>query len=188
MNLKVTTQPASEPVTEAELEESLTLTSGWDNTSVSRKQIASRRQVELDTDRSLITQTLTMKLDNWPEKEDIVLFRGPVQSVTSVKYQNTSDVQTTLVEDTDYTVAINGDEARITPISSWPSLYATKKDVIEVIYVAGYGDNASDVPADLKEAIVSKFDQLYSKDMKFNGNYEALITPMKVYSDYTIND
>lgn len=179
--------PTPEPVTSAEVEESLVLASGWDAATLTRLISAAREIVELETDRSMINRDITIELDDWPEDETIYLPRGPVSSVTSVKYIDTAGTQQTLVEGTDYRVTIRGDVARITPVNSWPSVDTERKGVIEVIYVAGYGATGTDVPEDMRSAVIAKVDHLYSKG-HISEYYRSIIIMRKNHFDYGIND
>ena len=184
-----TTDATVEPVTAAEMEEQLSISSGWNATKVARNIKAARQMVELETDRSLITQTWKLNLNDWPFNEVIFLPNGVTQSVTSVKYYDTAGSQQTLVADTDYEVSINGDIATIRPLLSWPALESDKIDSIEVIYVTGYGDAAANVPDWAKEAVISMATELYELgQVDMSKIYQSLIVPHKLYFDYASND
>lgn len=95
---------------------------------------------------SLITQTLILHLDRFPENEGpIYLPRGPVQTVASVYYVDTSGVATEFVA-ASYKVDINRAIATIRPAYgyTWP---ATREqgDAVYIEYDAGYGDDATDL-------------------------------------------
>jgi len=98
--------------------------------------------------------TYTYKLDTW--KQEIELPRGPVTSVTSVKYLHSSTgVLTTLVNGTDYEVDLDSEIARIRPLPGkyWPQLY-DRYLPIEIVFVAGYGgDGGLVLPDKLKQLI-----------------------------------
>lgn len=192
MNAKwyISTDPAADPITEAELEAALRISSGFDNATISRLVPAATRQVETDTDRSLINRTITGKLDHWPSDGVIHLPKPPFQSVTSVKYYDTSGTQQTLVENTDYEVKMSGDSGRlvVAPSVSWPSVQSDKSEPIEIIFVAGYGDAASDVPDDLREACIKIGVSLYSNGAIDDFLYKKIVWSMKHYFDYNKND
>lgn len=191
MNAKwyISTLPATDPITEAELEAALRLSSGFDNATISRLVPASARQVETDTDRSLITRTITGKLDHWPTEGVIHLPKPPFISVTSVKYFDTNGAEQTLVENTDYEVKVTGDSGRIVvaPSVSWPSVKSDKKEVIEIVYQAGYGD-ASAVPDDLKEACIKWGVWAYSNGAIDDFLYKKMVFLRKNFFNYNKND
>ena len=188
MKVVRTVEPSVEPVSDTEMEQQLTISTGWDNVKVLRNIKAARQILELDTDRSLITQTLLMTLDKFPTNETIHLPKGIVQSVTSIKYYDTNgDLQT--LAPSAYSLKKNGDEARIDPIGSWVSISSSLKNAVEVTYVTGYGDAATDVPEWAKEAIIVKATELYTIGaVKTSSMYDALIRLKKVFFDYAIND
>jgi len=120
-----------------------------------------RIQAEQETGRRFITQTLTYYLDAWPDERYIKVPYPTLQSAV-VTYR--------LTDDTDYDetlstadVDIVSEPGRIVlqPNESWPSgtLYTDKP--IKITFVCGYGDAASDVPANIKSAILLKLADLF---------------------------
>jgi hypothetical protein len=71
-------------------------------------------------------------------------------------------------------------------VTSWPSTLTTQKGVVRLVYTAGYGA-ASAVPSAIKEAVISKVEQLYSKDDRGNSMIDSLISPYKIFFNYSIN-
>ena len=125
-----------------------------------------------------------MHLDSFPEV--IYVPKGKLIAISSFVYDDTSGTQQSLVVTTDYTLDNNSKVARITPVSSWPSTLTTKKGVVRLVYTAGYGA-ASTVPPAIKEAIISKVEQLYSKDDRGHKMIDSLISPYKIFFNYCIN-
>ena len=106
----------------------------------------------------LTTQTWTYYLDCFPG--DIIRMPyPPLQSVTSIKYYNLSNVLTTLTEDTDYRVDIKSKPARIDPINSWPSVY-DRLNAVEILFVCGFASKELIVD-DIKDAIYLRLADLY---------------------------
>ena len=77
----------------------------------------------------------------------------PVQSVTSFTTYADDDTATVWAS-SNYRLSPGGQRSRIAPAGSaaWPT-YTRGTDGIVIVYVAGYGDAASDVPAPIVEAI-----------------------------------
>ena len=96
---------------------------------------------------------------------------GDVQSVTSVQYYDTANVQQTLATSV-YSLVIDDRGAYIAlkPNQNWPTTYV-RDDAVRVTYVSGYGDEASDVPAAIRLAICMLVAQWYE-------NRENVILPM----------
>jgi uncharacterized phiE125 gp8 family phage protein len=184
-----TTDATVEPVTPIDLEEKLVYSSGWNATTLGIDIEAARNMVEKITDRALITQTWTGRGDYFIDV--IYLPKGQIQSVTTVKYvPNGSTTFTTLTVDVDYIVELNGDRARIYPVSSWPSdLNEDRKGSIEVVFICGYGNAASDLPGWSKSATM-----MYAGDLNTNGALKAemamdrLMVANKLFFDYHLND
>lgn len=180
-----TTQPSTEPITTAEVEEKLVLSDGWDTTTISTEIEASRMIVEMDTDRSLITQSWTLTLKTWPKSGIIRLPKGNVASITSFSYLNADGDSTALVEDTDYYLDDNSEVAELSAVTSWPALYGEKESEITVVYVTG----EATAPAWSKEACLAKVQLLYSAGaINTMEIYKLMIATKKLYFDYRIND
>lgn len=123
-----------------------------DDTYIASLVKAATKQLQRDTGRALITQTWLGYLDAW--LSTIWLPRPPAQSVTHLKYYDTSDVQQTLTVDEDYTVDLKSTPARIVPYygNVWPTPRG-KPAAIEIKWVCGYGDAATDIEEDLGHAL-----------------------------------
>lgn len=106
-----------------------------------------RKMAEHELGRSLITQTWELVLDAFP-CDEIRLARPKVQSITSIKYIDTSQVEQT-VSALDYTLDASTLPGWVKPAydAEWPSDVLDSTNVVRVRFVTGYGDNATDVPA-----------------------------------------
>jgi len=155
--LNRTTDAATEPVTTAELKKHMNITAAFteDDDYIVTLEKAARYWVEDHTNRGLINQSWTLQMDWWPADGVIRLNRGPVSSVTSVKYEDVDGDTQTLVAGTDYQTDLVSKPARILPEpgATWPTLEADRANAIEVVFVAGYGATAASVLEDFKHAI-----------------------------------
>lgn len=113
---------------------------------------AAREYAETTTERALITQTWRYSLDRFPAV--IRLPMSPVQQVTEIKYIDALGVQQTLSTSM-YRADTDTDPARITPAYNevWPVTHPVT-NAVEITYVAGYGDSASDVPQSIRQAML----------------------------------
>lgn len=120
---------------------------------------AAREWCESFQNRAFISQTITLTLDEFPDTFTVPKPR--LQSVTSIKYIDTDGAQQTLSSDV-YDVDSQSEPARIALAysQSWPSIRGDINSV-EVIYVAGYGDAASNIPDRVKAAIKLLAGHLY---------------------------
>lgn len=116
---------------------------------------AARQHIEHITGRQIMSATWDYSLQHWPHGNSIKLPFGNLQSVTSLKYTDSSGVQTTLVENTDYEVVTNGEQCGkiVLPYGvSWPSATLHPENPIVIRYVCGYA-SAAMVPEMLQVAI-----------------------------------
>jgi uncharacterized phiE125 gp8 family phage protein len=160
MNPTIVTAPAEEPLQLAEVKAHLRVSVADEDALIQRLIVAVRRKVEADCGLALVTQTLDATYDRWPCDGTIRLPRGPVASVTSVKYVSAVGVLSTL-PGAQYETDLTGAPARIRPAYgyTWPTILPTLGAVV-VRFVAGYGDRAA-VPADIKAAMLMMIGHLY---------------------------
>ena len=148
-----TTEPASEPVTRAEALAHAHVDAGDEDDWFDNAIEAARRAVEDSfLGRTLIETSLTMTADEFPDE-----FRPPgppLIEVTSLSYIDTDGDSQTLTEDTDYTVDDSSEPGRVYPCYNevWPTS-RDQPNAVTLVYKAGYGDEAADVPAGIKTAI-----------------------------------
>jgi len=162
MRVELSSGPAVEPVSVAQAKRQLWVEHNTDNTYIEGLVTAARQLVEARTRRQLITATWKLYLDGWPSRGPttatkdegaIYLPKPPVQSVSNIKYYDTSGTEQTL-STSYYTTDFVSNPPRIVEAYgyTWPSLY-DRINAVTVTYVAGYGDAATDVPAALRHAI-----------------------------------
>lgn len=112
--------------------------------------------------RALITQTVQLTLDEWPEGNTIWLPRPPLQSVTSIVYTD-DDGDSSTFSSSSYIVDTAGTPGRIVLKRnySWPGVTLQAANGIVITYVAGYGDTAADVPANIKQGLLLLLGDFY---------------------------
>jgi len=156
MALRVATEPAVEPISIDDLKNDIRVDSDLtaDDALIRGFGLAARKVAELVQGRALITQTLELTLDGWPSKGYFELPRPPLQSVTSIKYYDEDDSEATVSADS-YFVDTVSEPGRVVLNSGevWPSTVLRPVNGIKVTYVAGYGDDAEDVPETTVQAI-----------------------------------
>lgn len=149
--ITVTTAPASEPVDTTLAKEWLRIDSGDTSQDgvIDVLITACRRRVEEYLRAALITQTLTWQMSSDEMKHPIWLPRVPAQSITSLTYYDT-DGNGTAETATNYELV--GRTKVVTRNDGWSVL--RKHRAGTMVYVAGYGDDADDVPQDIRLAIL----------------------------------
>lgn len=116
------------------------------------------------------------------DKNIVYLSRGPVQSITHVKYiDGNGDEQT--VSASDYNTDLVSEPARIMPEEGWQATKDTVNAVI-VRYTCGH-TQASDVPANIKVALLLIIGEMYEKRVdsvhRLPTASEHLLNPYRVF-------
>lgn len=182
MKLARLTAPAVEPVTLAEAKAHLRVDAADDDAMIPRLIAAARQWVEEACGRALISQSWRMTLDAWPEDAEVALIRPPVQSVTAVRTLSAEGVATVWA-DANYAMAFGAEPQRLVRlVSAWP-VPGRARAGIEIDMICGYGANAADVPAALRQAVLLKTAQLYERRGEDKGESPdaawALLAPFR---------
>jgi uncharacterized phiE125 gp8 family phage protein len=145
-NMRRTADPTIEPVTQAEAQLWCKQDDDTDDDVFNSLIVGARDWVEQYTGRALIEQTWTQIID-WRFPRIITLPHPPLSSITSLGYTDSAGNAQTLTEDTDFIASTNQEPAVLYEAwtKTWPSTRYVR-EAITVTYVAGYGDERSDVP------------------------------------------
>lgn len=196
---RIETAPAVEPVTAAELRTHLgETTAGLSDTEAEALITAARSMLEEQTGLALITQTWTLVYDNWPNgradwwdgvrqgyigdiagaSADIALMlpRYPLQSIDGVNTYAADGTSTAIDVAATFDTDTYQKPGRMALKfgATWPTSVRPTNGV-EISYIAGYGDTASDVPEAIKLAIKMLASNLYTH----KGDECATSDPMK---------
>ena len=153
MNLRLITAPTVEPVDLTTVKAFLRVDGTAEDTLITSLAKAAREKGELLARRAFITQTWDLVLEYWPYDwlHGIKLYRPPLQSITSVKYTDRSNVEHTF---TDFVADVRS-EPGVLLLKSLPSTTLQYSGAIVIRYIAGYGDAGSAVPERLKDSILA---------------------------------
>jgi uncharacterized phiE125 gp8 family phage protein len=151
MNITQTTEPVLEPLTIAEIKEHSRIETDDDNYYLQELIPAARQYTEKFTNRQLITATYDYTLDRFCNI--IELPRPPLQSVTWIKYIDENGSLQTLASSVYdvVTTKILG-EIRLAYDENWPN-HRDTYNAVQIRYVAGYGDDRTDVPDTIRHAM-----------------------------------
>lgn len=149
---KVTTQPTSEPITLDQFKDALRVTGCDFDEQLTELLKVCRQQVEHDSYRKLITQTVTMYLDEFPCSE-IEIRLAPVSTINFVKYYDSGGTLQTF-PDSDYWTNLieTPPEIALKLGTYFPVTELDRPNAVQVEMVCGYGA-ASAVPVEAKLAI-----------------------------------
>lgn len=164
---RLVTAPTAEPVSRDDVKTFLRLDGTADDTLIDVIISTARMMVEEHTKTALITQTWELTLDRFNNVDEfkpgfyvaptnvngtfINLSRGPVQSVTSIKSYNPANTSADF-SSAAYTLDIPNSKILLNSGYAWPT-DLRDKGAVKIVYVAGYGNNATSVPAIFIQAI-----------------------------------
>lgn len=187
MALTIVTAPASEPVSLADAKVHLRIPSAVtaDDAYITALITVARQWVENYTNRALITQTVDWTMDDWPDLP-VKVPMSPLQSITSIKYYDTSDTEATWSSD-NYAVDIASTPGRIDLAygCSLPSTTLRDMNGVVIRFVAGFGTAAANVPPNIIHAIKLMLTHYYEYREPVLSTFrgEALSeVPLSVYS------
>jgi len=151
MYLRLVTAPSAEPVSLATVKTFLRVDASDEDAMITSLAKAAREHGENLSRRAFITQTWDMTLDAWPIGLRLRVYRPPLQSITSVKYLDSDNIEHTW---TDYTVDTRNEPGMII-FNTLPSIALLKSGAITVRFAAGYGSSGSNVPERIINSILA---------------------------------
>lgn len=179
MSLTVTSAPGVEPISLAEAKEWLRI----DTADTSQDNVlailikGARQRVEDYLRRALITQTFSFEMSGDDMRPYIEIPRPPVQSITSLTtYDEVAGSETsTVVDSADYQLV----EKTILVERNDGWTINREERAGTLVYVAGYGNAGSDVPYDIRlamlELIALRYERRGDEGRDFNTSREDAI-------------
>jgi uncharacterized phiE125 gp8 family phage protein len=173
MALQLITAPAVEPLTLAEAKAHLRVDTTDDDALIAALLTASRSFCEEWTGRAFVTQTWELVLDEFSSDlnaDEIEIPRPPLQSVSSIKYDDSNGIEQTLATD-QYDVDAVSQPGWVVPITTgWPFVVWQGINAVRIRYVAGYApgtnspaNSTDNIPGAIKAAIRLYLGQLYDQ-------------------------
>ena len=152
MALVLTTAPAAEPISLAEAKAHLRIDADDEDALIASLIAAARMFVERNLGVALITQDWSYFLDFWPRSTCVTLPVLPVQAVDAVTLHDAQGGASVLDAES-YAVDVLSTPARLVLKSAAPAVVTRELNAFEIAFAAGYGDEASDVPAPIRQAL-----------------------------------
>jgi uncharacterized phiE125 gp8 family phage protein len=187
--LKVITAP-DEIITVAEVEEFARAEFGSSEEALIESLITAARQwCEEYLGRAIGVQTLELREAGFPINNGPLVLRCPLISVTSLKYLDSENVETTM-DAADYVVS-DAEPAMIVPAASWPVAYDCA-DSVRVVYQAGYYPGGSPVlsevlPKTIKTAMLMMITDMYdNREAQLKGQFMVNPTLERLLSIYRL--
>lgn len=160
MPLQLVTPPATEPVTLSDAKAFLRIGTGHEDDLISQFIASARMRVEAETGRALIARTVCEAIDRWDLPGRIAAngrqFRMPMPPLISVISVTTftADDTASVWDAANYFVDTASDPGRIAVRSGDFPRPGRAVAGIEILFEAGYGASADDVPEALREAVM----------------------------------
>ena len=147
--------PAAEPVTLAEAKAWLRLDGAAEDALLTTLITAARLHVESVAGLALLAQSWRLVLDEWPATRVIALPLAPLHTLTGITAYDAEGAATEL--------SLAGVESDRTanpprlflPANFGPAPVLPPRQGIAIDFVAGFGDAAEDVPAPLRQAVLT---------------------------------
>jgi len=133
-----------------------------DDTYLSSLITTVRKQTELLLNRALITQTLDIYFDDFPGEDGLEIPRAPLATVTSLKYTDVDDTETTFSSSYYYTDTVS-EPGRIVLKDGydWPTDSLRPYWPVVARVVCGYGASGLCVPEPIRQFILVNIANLY---------------------------
>lgn len=184
MPLSLLTPPSAEPVTLAEMKAYLRVEHDDEDALIAQLITAARRACEGSTRRAFLAQSWRLTRGRWPRDGQIDVPLAPLVSVTAA-FIRTADGGETTIDPARFRVVAGAAPGLI--LARRPLPAPAVDSTIELDIAAGYGEDASAVPADLVEAVRRLAAQLYesrgvTKDPSLPADVAALLAPHRVVS------
>jgi len=174
MSWKVTTDPASEPLSRTEVKNYLKVSYSTDDDLIDILIKSARQWVERHCNIGLLPQTVTEVFDDFPEELSV----SPLRAVSAISYKD-SDGNTQTWASDQYVVDSYQNPPRVH--TSYGVQYPTIRDeinAVSAVYTVGY-DDASAMPAPIKQAMFLTIADAYE-------NRENYIKKMPTAAEYIL--
>lgn len=153
-----------------------------------RSLITQTRKLTLDAGRSAYDHILGEGVYDLPVSilngclpDQIELSYGPLQSVSSVVTYTDAGASATF-DAANYYTNYASSTLYLKSSASWPTDIRAGNSV-EIIYVAGYGDTSTSIPAPIKTAILMHVQKMYDERLvcEMPENCEAMLRRYRIY-------
>lgn len=152
MPLQLTAPPAVEPIGLAEVKAFLRIDNSDEDALLATLIVSARKRLERSADLAFVTQGWTLIADAWPARRPFDLPLWPVRSVTGITLRNADGGGSALAPD-NYAVDTVSQPARVIRLDAAP-VPSAPVNGIEIAFVAGFGEAASDVPEPIRQGLL----------------------------------
>lgn len=183
------TAPTSTPVSLAEAKYQCRIVSSDTTHDILLTRLISEAtgSIETLTGARLASQSVVLNLNGFPTGA-IDLGVYPVNSITSVKYDDGDNTEQTMVLGTDYWESLGGMYPLICPVDAWPATKYGKPDTVRITMSVGYFDGSpvtSAPPDDLKHAVLMRVKEYFDNagESVTGQSVESTVSTVKALTD-----
>lgn len=177
MDVRTITKPEVEPIPLAEAKINLRVDHNDEDGEIGRMITAAREELEKVQGRAYITRTLAGTLDAFPSSHSglILLPFPPASEIVSITYWD-PEINLVTMDPSDYEFDQFSAPARLRPSTgnSWPATLG-RFAAVEIHWKAGFGDDPTDVPPEIRQAIKLLLTDFYE-------NRESIVLGLNVNS------
>lgn len=152
MALVLTSAPASEPISVAEAKAHLRVDGEAEDSLIASLILTSRLHIETALGLALMSQGWRLLLDQWSDGREVELPLRPLQAVEEVRVLS-ADANATVVSASQYLVDVASAPPRLVRRAAFPTPGLPARG-IEIDLTVGFGDDAEDVPAPIRQALL----------------------------------
>lgn len=182
MSVNLITEPASEPVTLAEVKLQCRIDGTDDDALITSLITSARQSCEHMLGRSLMTQTWEVVLDAFPDT-DIELPNPPAIAITSIKYIDAITANEVTLATNQYSLDKDSEPAWVMPAYGveWPSTLGVA-NAVRVRYTAGYAVVPEAIKNWIKLAVKELYDGCATGEQRSLNNFmPGLLDRYKVW-------
>lgn len=128
--------------------------------------------------RSLITKTYDLVFDRFPT-DYITVPLPPLQSITSITYIDQNGDSQVLATDR-YTISRSNPARVYRAYNTCFPVTRCQPDAVRMRFIAGYGDEATDIPEPIRQAILMMIGHYYENRESVVIGDSAIVMPMAV--------
>jgi uncharacterized phiE125 gp8 family phage protein len=154
MALVLTTPPALEPVTLAEAKTHLRVTHADEDALITSLIVAARRQAELASGMAFIAQGWSYYLDRWPREAHVEIPLAPLIGIDDVFVYGEDDVGASIDTAHYYADTASRPPRLVRRTGRGFPIPGRAANGIEIVFQAGFGAAAANVPETLRQAVL----------------------------------
>lgn len=173
--------PAVEPISLDEAKDHMRIDDTHDDALITSLIQVARSQTEHEISRALISQSWRYSQDCWPPERTLYLPLAPVQSISVISVYGLDGTPQALDPSLYQLDGLAFQPRLVLANDTLPTLDADVINGIEIDYIAGYGDLATDVPAPLCHALLMLVAHLY--ETREASISQSLMVPPHGYAE-----